>query len=51
MINGVVTILFGDGTTASGTIAADGSQSGGVAIIRGDLAGPPTLTVNNIAAG
>jgi hypothetical protein len=51
MINGVVTILFGDGTTATGTIAADGSQSGGVAIIRGDLAGPPTLTVNNIAAG
>jgi hypothetical protein len=51
MISGVVTILFGDGTTASGTIAADGSQGGSVAVISNDLQSAPGLRVNGISAG
>jgi hypothetical protein len=51
MINGVVSVLFGDGTIASGTIAADGSQSGSVAVISNGLQRPPELSVNGIAAG
>ena len=49
--NSVVTLLFGDGTTASGTIAPDGSQAGAIAIISNDLAAAPGLNVDGFTAG
>lgn len=51
LINSVVTVLFGDGSTASGTISSDGSQAGAVAVISENLAAAPGLTVDGIAAG
>ena len=51
LINSVVTVLFGDGTTASGTIASDGSQAGGIAIISDDLVVAPGLSVDGLEAG
>ena len=51
MANSVVSVLFGDGSIASGTIAADGSQAGGIAVISSDLMGPPGLTVNGLGPG
>lgn len=51
MIGGVVTVLFGDGTTASGTIAADGSQAGSVAFISDSLTESPGLSVEGVEAG
>jgi hypothetical protein len=51
MVNGVVSVLFGDGSVASGNIAADGSQAGGVAAISNDLRGPPSLSVNSLSPG
>jgi hypothetical protein len=51
MANSVVTVLFGDGSTATGTIANDGSQGGGTAVITNGLQGPPSLTVNGLGPG
>jgi hypothetical protein len=51
MANSVVTVLFGDGSTATGTIANDGSQGGGTAVISDGLQGPPGLTVNGLGPG
>lgn len=51
LINSVVSVLFGDGTMASGTIASDGSQAGSVAIVSDDLRPAPVLTVNGLGPG
>ena len=51
MINSEVTVLFGDGSTASGTISSDGSQAGAIARISADLADAPALIVNGVQAG
>ena len=51
MIGSVVSVLFGDGTTASGTIAADNSQAGSVAVISNDLMEAPGLAVGDVDAG
>jgi hypothetical protein len=45
MINSVVTVLFGDGATASGTVASDGSQAGGVAVVANNLLAAPEMLV------
>jgi hypothetical protein len=47
MIGSTITLLFDDGTTASGTLASDGSQAGAVAYIRAtdDMTDAPELTV------
>lgn len=46
LVGSTVTVLFGDGTTAKGTIASDGSQARGVAVVRSQgVAAPPSLMV------
>ena len=51
IVGSVVTVLFGDGTTASGTIASDGSQAGAVAIISDNLDAAPGLNVGGYTSG
>ncbi|MEN0068420.1 MAG: malectin domain-containing carbohydrate-binding protein, partial [Myxococcota bacterium] len=50
MVGSIVTVLFGDGTTATGMLAHDGTQSGAVAVI-GANAAAPGLTVNGVSPG
>lgn len=53
LIGSHFTVLFDDGTTASGQLASDGSASGSQALASQSLAAAttPTLEVNGVAAG
>ena len=52
MVGGVVTVLFGDGSTASATLAADGSNAGAIAIVgTSGLESAPGLNVNGLGPG
>lgn len=53
LIGSEFTVLFDDGTTASGRLASDGSASGSQALADQGLtkATTPTITVNGVAAG
>ncbi|MGR3737629.1 MAG: malectin domain-containing carbohydrate-binding protein, partial [Limimaricola soesokkakensis] len=53
LIGSTFTVLFDDGTTASGQLGSDGSASGSHAIATQTGAGAvaPTLTVNGVGAG
>jgi len=52
MVGGVVTVLFGDGSTASAKLAADGSNAGAIAIVgTGGLEPAPGLNVNGMGPG
>ena len=54
LIGSNFTVLFDDGTTASGQLGSDGSASGSHAIATQDAAigaAAPTLTVNGVGAG
>lgn len=53
MIGSVVTVIFGDGTSASSTMAADGSNAGSIAVLMesGFTESAPVLTVNGIGPG
>ena len=50
LIHSEVTILFGDGSVASGTISSDGSNAGGIAVISNDLDSAPGLSVDGFTA-
>lgn len=51
MIGSTITVLFGDGTSERGTVAADGSQGGGVAVVGPDIVAAPKLTVGSLEDG
>ena len=53
IIGSTFTILFDDGTTASGQLASDGSAAGsqGQAVENAEVVDAPTLVVNGFAAG
>ena len=53
MIGSKVTVLFGDGSSAVSTMAADGSQAGSIAVLleSGHTKLAPVLTVNGISPG
>ena len=48
-----MTVLFGDGSSASGTLASDGSQAGAIAVVtsHGPAHAPPNLLVDGLEAG
>jgi hypothetical protein len=52
MIGSTITLLFTDGTIATGQLVSDGSQGGAHALVtQAPSAGTATLTVNGVASG